>query len=105
MNDIKGLRLGCWYQCNTWSTEQDYIKLTYFDLEQLYFEDYVFKGIWKDCNAHSGWVYRIEDLREVPLEEIQEWLPLNHLDRFENQQVIEQDYSYLIPIITKLNKQ
>lgn len=74
--------VGKWYQDSRWSTEQDYAKCTEFAHDTIYFDERIHKG--KYAKRSSGWGMADKNLREVTLEEIQEYLPDGHPDRFDN---------------------
>lgn len=73
---------GKWYQSENWCTNQDYIKCKSFNSE---YGEIIIKGTVIDKGYYTdtvkSWTGDIKSYREVPLEEIQEYLPDEHVDK------------------------
>lgn len=74
--------VGKWYQSSDWCTKQDYAKALSGDSDgRIDFEENIDRGHYGKGNG--SWSGPLNTYREVPLEEIQQYLPEGHPDRFD----------------------
>lgn len=83
MKTLEELQVGKWYQDTSWYSKKDYAKFEEVEIggmwDQLWHSENISDGNYtkRDNFCH----FTISTLREVPLEEIQEFLPDGHPDK------------------------
>lgn len=83
MKTLEELQVGKWYQDTSWYSKKDYAKFKEVEIgdgwDQLWYSENISDGNYTKID--NFWVFTISTLREVPLEEIQEFLPDGHPDK------------------------
>lgn len=86
MKTLEELQVGKWYQDSNWSSKQDYVKYERVDIRvdccKIWYGENILNGRY--TKRDNFWFFTISTLREVPLEEIQQYLPDGHPDKIIN---------------------
>lgn len=87
MKKLKELQVGKWYQSPGWSSKSDYAKLLIVDYDnndRFHYSEVIVSGKYEE--KMDWWSFDLSNIREIPLEEIQQYLPDNHPDKISKQE-------------------
>ncbi len=83
METLEELEVGKWYQDSSWYSKKDYAKFKKVEIggvwNKLWYSENILSGSY--TKRDDFWGFKLPNLREVPLEEIQEFLPDGHPDK------------------------